>query len=547
MYKGFNTYLLALILSVLTFTGCDHDDLVGGPERPGNTLLLRLGLSVPSGYTRAEGGPTHNPTGGEHGDGWRLGQCNENTVYDVYLYKYSHKDGINAPDGTPVTLLAFQKEVNFIPTAENIDNGNGFISVAIELNVGDYVWKAAGYDHFIACINTKSFGASTTLGQLRNALVTSTCLPGRTGMMKDYDHFTMANAKDSYVLDGGSGSKENPFIVEVDLERTVARIDFAYSTAAQTAGNFSIDNGEYHYKVLKTDGTPAGDDVYVTHVRAANVMQNAPYLIKRSAATGSDTPTYLAVEQNPADKYVVEPTTWTKTLAAAQDLNYNVWFSDSWYKNAHNAHSYNANATTSWFREQDKVHCAGNDEEHNAFTDGTTLDEVDRDWQYYVLDYANENTMMADQTHHLYTTGLVLKATYKPEHVYSDENLTEATYTYGTTFWRWHDINTNADKFFTTQAAAEAYNPAGSHPVVFEYKDAQCYYNVWLRHENIVNDPTTTMMEFGIVRNNIYRVCVEFTGIGMPEVPDDMVTPENVRMYIFVRKWNLIEHKPIEI
>lgn len=532
------TYLTALMVSALAFTGCSREDVADGMvDEAGNRLVLHVSLAAPMGHARA----TSNPTGGENGDGWRVGRYNENNIYDVYLYKYSSADGINASDDTPVTLLATAKDVNFHPLTTDADV-NGIISKELTFNVGDYIYEASNHDHFIAAINTTVLPLSTTLGKLRNELV-STPFVKNGSQMKDCDRFTMANARDSEFM-GGQGTESQPYIVHVDVERTTARLDFAYSTAAMTAGEFRIDGGEYIYKALNTDA----DEVHLTHVRATNVMQAPSYLIKRLAATESEAPVYLADETNPASKYVVDPTTWSKTIAAAEakELDFVRWFRDSWYMTA--VDNYNS-TTTPWFRSQDRVHVGSGD----AFADGTDLDETDHDWHYYVLDYAGENTMLAEQTLHHYTTGLVLKATYMPEKVFKAVEpgtgvLTlDAAYTKGKTFWRWHDVDTNKDLFFSNEAAAEAYKTLHPHSLVYPYDEGQCYYNVWLRHENIESDPTTTMMEFGIVRNNIYRVCVEFTGIGMPDIPDDMTTPENVRMFIYVRKWNLIEHPAIEI
>lgn len=532
------TYLTALMVSALAFTGCSRDHVADGiVDEAGNMLILHVGLAAPAGHARA----TSNPTGGENGDGWRVGRYNENNIYDVYLYKYSSTDGINASDDTPVTLLATAKDVNFKPSASDADS-YGKISKDITFNVGDYIYEASNHDHFIAAINTTVLPLSTTLGKLRNELITRSCIQNGSEM-KDYDRFTMANAHDSEFM-GGQGTESSPYIVNIDVERTTARIDFAYSSAAAAAGTFRIEDGQYIYKV---NGAPE-DEVHLSHVRATNVMQAPSYLIKRLAATATDAPAYLADETDPASKYVVEPTTWTKTIADAEDskLDFHYWFRDSWYMTAVNTYNSLSNP---WFRTEDKVHVGSG----NAFTDGTTLDEVDHDWNYYVLNYANENTMMAEQTLHHYTTGLILKATYVPAKVYKAVDTgtgtitLDAAYTEGKTFWRWHDIDTNKDIFFSNEAAANAYQSLHPHSLVFPYTDGQCYYNVWLRHENIESDPTTTMMEFGIVRNNIYRVCVEFTGVGMPDIPDDMTTPENIRMFIYVRKWNLIEHPTIEI
>lgn len=538
MNKNLLTYLTALTLSAFTLTGCyDYDpaDLPGDAE--GNSLTLRIRMATPASHSRA----TSNPTGGENGDGWRIGRCNENNIYNVYLYKYSSPDGINASDETSTTLLASETGINFRPSPSDAD-GNGIIQKDVEFNVGAYQYKSSNNDHFIVCVNTENLGASPTLGALRNSTISHTCVQ-LGSLTKNYDNFTMANAGDSR-FEGGQGTKDNPYLVSVDVERTTARLDFAYSTAAMTAGDFRIENGTYIYKAL---GTTA-DEVHLTHVRPTNVMKAPSYLIKRLAASKTDAPRYLADENDPAAKYVVEPTTWDKTIAAAEasTLEMDTWFGNSWYMNAVNDY---ASTTFPWFRPEDRVHVGTGD----AFTDGTTLDEVDHDWNYYVLDYANENTMLADQTYQHYTTGLVLKATYLPAEIYKAVDpgtgaLTlDDAYTKGTTFWRHHDVDSNEDVFFSNEAAAQAYKALHPYGLVYPYTDGQCYYNVWLRHENIIDDPTTTTMEFGIVRNNIYRVCVEFTGVGMPDVPEEMTTPENIRMFIYVRKWNLIDHPTIEI
>lgn len=533
------TYVAALLYALLALllAGCSNDNMVEEAEADaiGNQLQLRIVMKSQHAGTRAV--TTADPTGGEIGDGLRAGNYNENNIYTIYLYQYNSPQGINAPDDTPVNLLAFDENVNFKPTAGDVKPDKS-IEKIVELNVGAYRYQSN--DHYIAVVNSKLYRSGITLGELRNEILTFTWQQSGSDA-KSCDMFAMSNANDSR-FEGGLGTKADPMIVAVDVERTAARIDFAYSQDAMDAGKFRIAGGKYIYKVEDTN-----DEVYLSHVRATNVKQQGSYLIKRLAESESATPVYLADETNPASKYVVEPHTWTKSLAAMENgtLPLSFWYGSSWYGNAVGNHN---SVETPWFTDKDRVHIGSG----NAFTDGTTLDEEERDWHYYILTYANENTMRAAETLHNYTTGLILKATYSPEFVYGsiDVNgvpVVDGTYSMGTTFWRWHDIDTNADRYFSNKAAAEAYQALHPHSIVFEYADGQCYYNVWLRHENIVNDPTTTMMEFGIVRNNIYRVCVEFTGIGMPDIPDDMTTAESIRMFIYVRKWNLISHPTIEI
>lgn len=536
-----NTYCIALCCLLLSvFTACSSDDAATVAEEPkaGSLLRLHISLAAPASATR----DTYNPTGGEDGDGWRIGRYNENNVYDVFLYSFKAADGINAPDNTPVKLMGVQRDIDFRPEMLTT-KPDGSVEMVLDMNVGDYDFKSSIYDKYIALINLNDARPEMTLGELRNMLVNQTFTQNGS-QMKQYDRFTMANAEESEPI-SGKGTEDEPYEIGISVERHAARIDFAYTKTALDAGKFSIGaDGSYRYKV---EG--GNDEVRLTHVRLTNGMQSQPYLIKRLMASESDAkPAYLAKEQDPASKYVVEPTTWQKTVEASGNgtLPFDRWYGDSWYGNAV---KYFASTETPWFRIQDKVHSGSGD----AFTDGTSLDEKDNDWNYYVVGYANENTMKAEQTLHNYTTGLVLKATYVPEVLYKAVDAEAGTltvdedYVEGTTFWRWHDIDTNADRYFSNEEAAQQFSALYPHSVVFAYNDAQCYYNVWLRHENIIDDPTTTTMEFGIVRNNIYRVNVEFTGIGMPDVPDDMITPEAIRMFIYVRKWNLITHPEIEI
>lgn len=84
------------------------------------------------------------------------------------------------------------------------------------------------------------------------------------------------------------------------------------------------------------------------------------------------------------------------------------------------------------------------------------------------------------------------------------------------------------------------------------YENGLCYYPYWIRHSN--NGTTDSgIMEFGIVRNNIYKLKVNsFSGAGKP-VPYDPVTdkPENpaeessVSMLVTVTPWRVISHPEI--
>ena len=115
------------------------------------------------------------------------------------------------------------------------------------------------------------------------------------------------------------------------------------------------------------------------------------------------------------------------------------------------------------------------------------------------------------------------------------------------TFWRYlpatgtKDSNKDSDAlYFASETEAEHY--AAAHPqdnaMIKKFTGGICYYNLWLRHFNLDNaDPQTDYpMEYAIVRNNIYRFSISFSGPGDPT--PTLREPDTMMSRIFVRKWN---------
>lgn len=76
------------------------------------------------------------------------------------------------------------------------------------------------------------------------------------------------------------------------------------------------------------------------------------------------------------------------------------------------------------------------------------------------------------------------------------------------------------------------------------YVGGLCYYEYWIRHEDNANKNLTGVMEFGIVRNNIYELSVSgISGLGMSEVevPDPKTPDESkdakLNVTIYVKNW----------
>lgn len=80
---------------------------------------------------------------------------------------------------------------------------------------------------------------------------------------------------------------------------------------------------------------------------------------------------------------------------------------------------------------------------------------------------------------------------------------------------------------------------------VIYYKNGECYYPYWIRHANNNNNALMGVMEFAIVRNNIYELqVVGMDGLGFsgtenvpdPENPDEDSSAK-IRVVLYVKNW----------
>ena len=79
----------------------------------------------------------------------------------------------------------------------------------------------------------------------------------------------------------------------------------------------------------------------------------------------------------------------------------------------------------------------------------------------------------------------------------------------------------------------EALQPYGTRT----YEDATCYYTWWVRHSNDNDDTKKGIMEYAIVRNNIYKLTVNsIYSLGGPVPGED----ENIILDVYVNDWLLL-------
>lgn len=524
--------MISAIVMVGMLASCQGPEFNAMPNpEVQNAVALRIATGIPAGASV--------PQGGEYGDGLEPGQHHENDVYSLTLYSYS--GSINADENTPVRLVAYLNDLNLTSADARVERGEYIYDVRVDDRfLGGYIFSPA--DKFVVITNAPLIHAET-LGELRNAYITQPVQRAAAGQpMRDYTRFAMSNESESSYIHG-IGSKDNPNLIVVRIERVTARVDLVTNgstvSAARQALCYPATDGAQDKHVA---------DVYVSHVRVFNALQEPTYLIKRLAATESDRPLYLADESKPADRLVIEPRTWQKGTTAPATIA-------TWYGDSHLAQAQAQG--DSWFRQADRVHTAAASSSNDGFGTATSVDQWG--YSYYVVDYVNENTMRETETSSLVTTGLMLRAVYQPLAVYgsldeNDEPVLDADYAYGQTFWRYRPIGVEYDEtqalYFSSETVAEAYRDAHTETLseLTEYTEARCYYPVYLRHDNTNRTEAIHCMEFAIVRNNIYRLKVGFTGPGYPTLDRIIeIDPEGIRPYIFVRNWYKILHPEIEL
>lgn len=77
---------------------------------------------------------------------------------------------------------------------------------------------------------------------------------------------------------------------------------------------------------------------------------------------------------------------------------------------------------------------------------------------------------------------------------------------------------------------------ASSNGLLRTYYKGLCYYIWWLRHSNDDSDVTNGLMEYAVVRNNIYKVEVRSVASIGGDVPDDT----EIMAHVYVKDWVLL-------
>lgn len=555
--------------------GCAQEDIGNDPsEGGGMSATSYVSLS----FASQQGTPTRsNPTGGETGDGLETGQANENAITSAvaFFYQGTDQEGANSTGTTPIkAVVSFSNIGN--GTDENSTGGDRTYTQQVDLENGTYnviVVANPGTDWWT--------GKTLTLADVRDHIQTTAW----TASGSDYSDFVMTSAADA-TLTLNYNPKSDPAKATVNVERMAARLDYK-AEASYTC----------------TDPAYPGATVEITGAALVNNLTAGSYLLKRVASAVDGVPTYLGNETPDAGvqtNYVLDP--WTagkrsdnnsftiggEANKTAKDL-YGEWFgnisqdpnywadyvqpgtsvSDEWQRIGYTLEN------TTAAEEAGKRYSTGvvfkakfhpakvTSYTNSTYTDGATF------FAYGKTLYASMEDMMIGFYGHKFNNGFsgiqncktwddvksFIESTLlgndpsgyrdyllKQVNDHQGESLTQTELT----SLEWSNYMLNECGYSKDEngkvvldqngkVTRIALKPYGTRT----YEDATCYYTWWVRHSNDNDDTKKGIMEYAIVRNNIYKLTVNSIYSLGGEIPEDDEN-EGIILDVYVNDWLLL-------
>lgn len=568
-----NSVMGCLLMASLA-AGCAQEDIGTTPTGGGG---MSASSYVSFSFASPQGAPTRsNPTGGETGDGLETGQDNENAITSAvaFFYQGTEQEGVNSAGNIPIKAAVTFSRANYTEPGNGIDRTYTTAAKQVDLENGTYnviVVANPGTDWWT--------GRSLTLADVRNHIQTTAW----TASGSDYSDFVMTSAADA-TLTLNSNPESNPATAEVNVERMAARLDY------KTTGTYTCDDLAY-----------PGATVEITGAALVNNLTAGSYLLKRVADDVNGTNlSYLGDETADAGvqtNYVLDPWTAVKTsdnnsftidgeVKTAEDL-YGEWFGNI-SQNPNDWADYVqpgievSDGTEKWQRigytlenttaaeEAGKRYSTGvvfkakfHPQGVANYTDGETF------FEYGTKIYASMENMMKnfygskfDELDALITncttwgdvkqfiTSTLLTNDPSGYNKYL-EGLAEGkgdTETVSGASLTWSNYMKNECGYSKDEngkvvldqngkVTRIALKPYGTRT----YEDATCYYTWWVRHSNDNDDTKKGIMEYAIVRNNIYKLTVKSVYSLGGEVPDD----ESLIVDVYVNDWLLLDNETL--
>lgn len=336
MLRRITYRLLCTLASVLLLCACSDSDGgdVDNQQNVGN-IYVNFAISVTNGNS---GMRAATPTGGEDGDGREAGFARENTISGITVILYQDATGINTTADPTLDL------VRYFPVSER---ATGTMPIEVTYTTGQQPLGKHNLDltktyHAIVIANAPEVAASltegtSTLSDIRDVTL-STIYTGSPSYSADnITNFAMSSEEDNTInfasvtgtnLDGTAHTPGKDIYYDltaqpVVIERLAARIDFWSKNS--NGYKTSADNSAYTIPGYEYDVTSSTDKFVVTGIVPFNLVNGVAdygneYLLKRLRTDISDdtTTSYLADETT--SNYVIDPMTLEKVTATHPSL-----------------------------------------------------------------------------------------------------------------------------------------------------------------------------------------------------------------------------------
>ena len=445
--------LLSLLASSCQWITDDYDDETAGSSDT-NYIKLTLHVRASAAVTRA------NPTGGEDGDGREKGiETRENKVDGVTVIFYQNADGINASAAS-----AAATPIDFVAYYETRADGNAYDRYSGELcYTTDEQELDASLDitktyHILVVANADLTGSITT----GNAATTS-----------------LADVRDMMQISAYTGSG-----IAVDASKFVMTsesseddvISFRYSTYDKTTNRriYTFDNIHIERMAARIDFW-AKNATYTT----TQDHYGYEYPVVGSATDKfvltSITPFNLNIGTDTGNEYLFKRTDDTAPYLANETLTN--WVIDPYTASKTGStpppylQSQLANVVTNW---PGTYNVTMSSQQNNKLTEDNSDD--------IILAYTKENTVTATTPLYYYATGLAFEGYY-----YRNGSTTGERHV----FYYYIRHQGESNQAYTAMKADELSTTA-----------------------TITSLGSSTAMNYGIVRNNIYRVSIERVTMG---------------------------------
>lgn len=565
---------LCLALMLVTASCCMHDDISDdcGRSDGKQQVYVKLRLTVPS---QNQGTRAKDPAGGEeNGEGREKGQSYENSITSALVFFYRSADGINSDASTPIDEYAYMTMTEGVTNVMQIElELDTEYNVLVVANPGDYSW-----------VSTEE---GRNLGGVRNHICTQ-AWGGNDD--EDYRDFVMSseNGGETITVTDENTSEATPATVDVTVERLAARVDYKTNQennypCGDALGSVNITGaviinqlsaGTYLIKRvtpgddINADVVYLGDEEPATGGMATNYVID-PWTLDKNAANAvlSDGNNNFELPNgqkvNAAGLYNPEtyfqtipdgtnPVTWAGYCEEGTDM---VGEGAGWKRIGYTLENTTLEENTSTnyntgivFKAQ--FHPAGVDTNGHTFfryntTIYTTLTGMmaslnnKQNFAQYVTAAVEGFNDWGDVT--AFANGLTDPTGYK---AYLSELATSGEDFSRAAIPDWNKYMRNVlgvDESSSDDGPQINQGGINTREVLFTnsserlrtYYHGQCYYIWWLRHSNNDDDTSNGVMEYAVVRNNIYKVTVNSVSTIGGDIPGE----EELRAHVYVNDW----------